>query len=58
MLGKLPDRELAALIGRTANAVSLKRTKLGIPTAVDLGVLGQHADGRLMPYHNRMRLSA
>jgi hypothetical protein len=35
LLGKLPDAELAARIGRTANAVRIKRTELGIASALD-----------------------
>jgi hypothetical protein len=31
MLGKLPDAEVAARTGRSANAVRQKREKLGIP---------------------------
>jgi hypothetical protein len=33
LLGKLPDDEVAARIGRTPNAVRIRRTKLGTPTA-------------------------
>jgi len=35
LLGKLPDEEVAAKIGRTARAVRIMRTRLGIPTARD-----------------------
>jgi hypothetical protein len=35
LLGTLPDDEVAARIGRTTNAVRVKRTKLRIPTARD-----------------------
>jgi len=35
LLGKLPDAELASRIGRTANAVRVRRTLLSIPTARD-----------------------
>jgi hypothetical protein len=35
LLGRLPDEEVAARTGRTPNAVRVKRTRLGIPTARD-----------------------
>jgi len=35
LLGTLPDDEVAARVGRTANAVRIKRTLRGIPTALD-----------------------
>jgi len=35
LLGTISDAEIAAKIGRTENAVRVKRTKLGIPSAVD-----------------------
>jgi hypothetical protein len=35
LLGTMPDDELAAQIGRTVEAVSLKRTRQGIPKARD-----------------------
>jgi hypothetical protein len=35
LLGTAPDAEVAARIGRTENAVRVKRTKLRIPTAED-----------------------
>ncbi len=35
LLGTLPDDEVAAWVGRTVNAVRLKRTRSGIPTASD-----------------------
>jgi hypothetical protein len=35
LLGKLPDEEVAARVGRTPNAVRIKREKLGIPNPVD-----------------------
>jgi hypothetical protein len=35
LLGTLPDAEVAARIGRTVNAVRVKRTKLRIPAARD-----------------------
>jgi hypothetical protein len=35
LLGKLPDEEVAARIGRTKHAVRVRRTMLGIPTAFD-----------------------
>jgi hypothetical protein len=35
LLGTLPDDEVAAMIGRTTNAVRLMRTTRGIPTARD-----------------------
>jgi hypothetical protein len=35
LLGTLPDDEVAARIGRTTNAVRIKRTKLGIPNVRD-----------------------
>ena len=31
LLGKLPDEEVAAMVGRTPEAVRCKREKLGIP---------------------------
>jgi hypothetical protein len=33
--GRLPDDEVAARVGRSWNAVRLKREKLGIPNPVD-----------------------
>jgi hypothetical protein len=50
-LGKEPDDVVAAKIGRTANAVRIKRTNVGIPTAKDRrtraarGVAGPSAGG-------------
>jgi hypothetical protein len=35
LLGTLPDEEVAGEIGRTANAVRIMRTRLGIPSARD-----------------------
>jgi hypothetical protein len=35
LLGTAPDAEVAAEIGRTEGAVTLKRCKLGIPTFCD-----------------------
>ena len=35
LLGTLPDDELAKKIGKTHNAVRIKREKLGIPNPVD-----------------------
>jgi hypothetical protein len=35
LLGRLPDEEVAARTGRTANGVRVMRTRLGIPTARD-----------------------
>lgn len=35
LLGKLPDAELAQRIGRTANGVRVKRTRVGIRSALD-----------------------
>jgi hypothetical protein len=35
LLGKEPDDVVAAKIGRTVNGVRLKRSRLGIPTALD-----------------------
>jgi hypothetical protein len=35
LLGTLPDDEVAPRIGRTVNAVRVKRTRLRIPTASD-----------------------
>jgi hypothetical protein len=35
LLGKLPDAGVAARTGRSANAVRVKRTRLGIPTVRD-----------------------
>jgi len=35
LLGKLPDQEVAAKVGRTPNAVRVKRAKLGIPNPRD-----------------------
>jgi hypothetical protein len=35
LLGQLPDEEVAARTGRTAHAVRVRRTRLGIPTARD-----------------------
>jgi len=35
LLGKLPDEEVAARIGRTPNAVRVKRKKLGVPNPQD-----------------------
>jgi hypothetical protein len=35
LLGTLPDDEVAALLGRTTNAVRVKRGKLRIPKARD-----------------------
>jgi hypothetical protein len=35
LLGKLPDAEVAEKIGRTTNAVRVRRTMLGIPSARD-----------------------
>jgi hypothetical protein len=35
LLGKLPDAEVAARIGRTVEAVRVKRTRAGLPTAKD-----------------------
>jgi hypothetical protein len=35
LLGTLPDYDLAALIGRTVEAVRLRRTRQGIPPARD-----------------------
>jgi hypothetical protein len=35
LLGKLPDARVAARTGRSANAVRVKRNKLGIPSACD-----------------------
>jgi hypothetical protein len=35
LLGTVPDEELAARIGRTAGAVRIMRTRLGIPSAED-----------------------
>jgi len=35
LLGTMRDGELATRIGRTANAVTVRRLRLGIPTALD-----------------------
>jgi hypothetical protein len=35
LLGTMPDAEVAARIGQTEGAVTLKRCRLGIPTACD-----------------------
>src|SRR6516162_2315079 len=35
LLGTVPDANLARRLGRTADAVRLKRTRLGIPSALD-----------------------
>jgi hypothetical protein len=35
LLGKLPDAEVAARIGRSVGAVRRMRTRLGMPTAAD-----------------------
>jgi hypothetical protein len=35
LLGKLPDEEVAARMGRTHNAVRIKRERLGIPNPRD-----------------------
>jgi len=35
LLGKLPDEEVAARIGRPANGVRIMRNRLGIPSAHD-----------------------
>ena len=35
LLGKLPDDEVAAKVGRTHNAVRIKREKLRIPNPCD-----------------------
>lgn len=35
LLGTLPDEEVARKIGRAANGVRIKRTRLGIPSACD-----------------------
>jgi hypothetical protein len=35
LLGTAPDAEVAAQTGRTEGAVTLKRCRLGIPTACD-----------------------
>ena len=35
LLGRLPDDEVAARVGRSHNAVRIKREKLGIPNPVD-----------------------
>jgi hypothetical protein len=35
LLGTLPDAEVAARVGRTVNAVRVRRTRSGIPTARD-----------------------
>jgi hypothetical protein len=37
LLGTMPDGELAARIGRTAEAVRVMRTRLGIATTLDHG---------------------
>jgi hypothetical protein len=35
LLGRLPDREVAAKVGRSHNAVRIKRERLGVPNPVD-----------------------
>ena len=35
LLGTLPDEDLAGKLGRAANAVRIKRTRLGIASACD-----------------------
>jgi hypothetical protein len=59
LLGKMPDAELAAQIGRTENAVRVMRVRLGLPnplgpwhpeggwTAEELQLLGTVPDGEL-----------
>jgi hypothetical protein len=46
LLGKPPDAEVAAEIGRTEGAVTLKRCKLGIPTFCDRRVHSSRPRGR------------
>ena len=43
LLGKLPDEEVARRIGRTASAVRVRRSKLGILTARDRRRKGQRS---------------
>jgi hypothetical protein len=54
LLGILPDDRVAALTGRSENAVRVKRTKLGIPnpsgpgwTAEELDLLGTMPDAEV-----------
>jgi hypothetical protein len=35
LLGRMPDADVAARIGRTTRAVRIMRTRLGVPTALD-----------------------
>jgi len=62
LLGRAPDEEVAARIGRTANAVRLKRTRLGIPdpgghgwTAEEVALLGTAPDAEVAARIGRTR---
>lgn len=60
-LGTLPDRELARQIGRSAKAVTRRRTRLGIPafqrtrawTSAEDGLLGTRPDSELAKQFGR-----
>ena len=50
LLGKRPDDEVAAKVGRTHNAVRIKREKLGIPNpVVDRRWPAERASGAARP---------